>query len=242
MIEAKTAAAISRHAAELRGVSRERIGDELRRMLGHPAAAARAKAIELIEQLGLDAPVLNEPARGRGSLRVLERLEVKCPELGTVLAGWCIERNGATEAGMDANQIKGVCVRWRAALCLSNEESLEFSDVLEIHAALVRRWQGMPVAARKRLAARGAFGGAAAIVGAVDAAAAARIAGDIKGLEQDGIGICPEPLITGEDLIAIGLAPGPVFKRILDEVMDSQLEGRVRDKAAAMELVRKLSV
>lgn len=242
MIEPKTAAAITRHAAELRGVSRERIGDELRRMLGHPAAAARARAIELIEQLGLDAPVLNEPARGRGSLRTLEQLDKEPPQLGTMLAAWCIERNGSAGIGLDDNQIKGVRARWRAALCLSNEESCEFSDVLEIHAALVRRWGGMRVSERKRLAAKGMFAAAAAVVGATDAPLAERIASDVKGLERDGIGVCPEPLITGEDLIAQGLAPGPVFKRILDEVTDAQLEGRVRDRAAALELVRRLSV
>jgi poly(A) polymerase len=58
-IEPATASAIARHAAELRGVSRERIGQEVRRMLTHPA---RARAAAIMQQLGLDAAALNEPA------------------------------------------------------------------------------------------------------------------------------------------------------------------------------------
>ncbi len=242
MIEPGTAAAIARHAAELRGVSRERIGDELRRMLGHPAAASRARAVELVELLGLDAPVLNEPGRGTGPLTALARLALPLPVFGAVLAAWCLERAGATHRGLDPREIAAVRGRWRSALCLSNEEKDELSDVLEIHAAMVQTWAGLPVAARKRLAGRTMFGPGLALFAGIDAPAAARIASEYKGLERDGIGISPVPLITGEDLIAIGLSPGPLFKRILDQVTDAQLEGRVRDHGEAMELARRLSV
>jgi poly(A) polymerase len=46
----------------------------------------------------------------------------------------------------------------------------------------------------------------------------------------------PPPLITGDDLTAAGLKPGPVFKRVLDEVYDAQLEGRVTSKDDALRM------
>jgi len=39
----------------------------------------------------------------------------------------------------------------------------------------------------------------------------------------------PEPLVTGRDLIAMGLIPGPHFKIFLDNAMDLQLEGKDKD-------------
>ena len=39
-----------------------------------------------------------------------------------------------------------------------------------------------------------------------------------------GLVVAPEPLVTGDDLKAVGMLPGPAFKRILDEVYDAQLE------------------
>ncbi|HYF47900.1 MAG TPA: CCA tRNA nucleotidyltransferase [Planctomycetota bacterium] len=49
----------------------------------------------------------------------------------------------------------------------------------------------------------------------------------------------PPPLITGQDLIALGLQPGPKFKQILQEVEDRQLEGALTDKEAALAFVRE---
>ena len=49
----------------------------------------------------------------------------------------------------------------------------------------------------------------------------------------------PKPLITGDDLIALGLKPGPGFKSILREVEDRQLEGALTDKEAAVRFVRE---
>jgi poly(A) polymerase len=50
----------------------------------------------------------------------------------------------------------------------------------------------------------------------------------------------PPPLATGEDLIAMGLKPGPEFKRLLDAVREAQLERRVTTKEEALALVRRL--
>ena len=50
----------------------------------------------------------------------------------------------------------------------------------------------------------------------------------------------PKPLITGHDLIAMGLKPSPLFKDILTKIEDEQLEGNVKTKEAAIEMVKSL--
>lgn len=40
----------------------------------------------------------------------------------------------------------------------------------------------------------------------------------------------PKPLINGNDLIALGYIPSPIFKKMLDEAMDLQLEGNTREE------------
>ena len=52
--------------------------------------------------------------------------------------------------------------------------------------------------------------------------------------------VAPPPLITGDDLVAAGLSPGPVFKRVLDAVYDAQLEGKLSGKRQAMEMAMRL--
>jgi poly(A) polymerase len=51
--------------------------------------------------------------------------------------------------------------------------------------------------------------------------------------------IIPPPLVRGEDLIALGMKPGPKFGEILEAVETRQLEGAVRDRAEALEWVKR---
>ena len=51
--------------------------------------------------------------------------------------------------------------------------------------------------------------------------------------------IRPQPLLTGDDLIALGYTPGPQFKQILAAVEDAQLEGRLEDPEQARAFVRR---
>ena len=51
--------------------------------------------------------------------------------------------------------------------------------------------------------------------------------------------ICPEPHITGNDLIEMGFTPGPIFKEILTAVEDAQLEGRLTNRSEALEFVKQ---
>ena len=51
--------------------------------------------------------------------------------------------------------------------------------------------------------------------------------------------IIPPPLVRGEDLIALGLKPGPKFGEILEAVETRQLEGALRTAEEALEWVKK---
>ena len=51
-------------------------------------------------------------------------------------------------------------------------------------------------------------------------------------------GIKPPPLLRGTDLIALGHEPGPRFKRILDAVVEAQLEGTLHSREQAIEWVK----
>ena len=50
----------------------------------------------------------------------------------------------------------------------------------------------------------------------------------------------PAPLVTGHDLIRMGLAPGPLFRQVLEQVYDAQLEGRATSKEDAVALARQI--
>jgi poly(A) polymerase len=51
----------------------------------------------------------------------------------------------------------------------------------------------------------------------------------------------PPRLLTGRDLIDLGLAPGPEFRDLLRLVEDAQLDGRISSREEAVELVRSAS-
>jgi poly(A) polymerase len=51
--------------------------------------------------------------------------------------------------------------------------------------------------------------------------------------------IRPQPLVTGDDLIAAGHVPGPKFREILNAVEDAQLEGRLLSRDQALEFVQR---
>src|SRR5438270_12347609 len=51
--------------------------------------------------------------------------------------------------------------------------------------------------------------------------------------------IIPPPLVRGDDLIALGLKPGPKFGEILEAVETRQLEGTLRDPDEALDWVKR---
>jgi poly(A) polymerase len=52
--------------------------------------------------------------------------------------------------------------------------------------------------------------------------------------------LIPPPLVTGRDLIRLGLTPSPRFKEILEAVQTEQLEGRILDRQPALEFLQQL--
>lgn len=239
-IEPGTAAAIASDAAELRGVSRERIGEELRRMLAHPS---RADAVGLLQRLTIDGPVLNEPSRDAPplTLRALGTTgEPVAPMLA--LAAWLLDRAAAAHTGLGEQATADLKRRVRSALCLSNDETGELGELIQGHRNLIRAWSAAGVARRKRWAAAPWFEGSLRLLRTARPDLADQIADDVNKLRTDGIGIAPAPLITGDSLSAAGMQPGPVFRRILEEVYDAQLAGRVSTVAQAMELAATLYV
>ena len=226
-IEPATARAIREHASELVGVSRERIGEEVRRMMRHPS---RARAVSMLHQLGLDAPVLGE-AVGDRPLAALNALR---PEASPVaaLGAWAIDRFGVDAA------LAGVA-SWRSRLMLSNDEWRALQSALSVLATLRTGWGGAPVAARKRLLTGDGADDARALLRAIDPDASAALEREGERLAGDGVGLRPRPLLTGDDLIRLGLRPGPGFKGLLDLVYDAQLEGRVASLDDAVAMARR---
>ena len=51
--------------------------------------------------------------------------------------------------------------------------------------------------------------------------------------------IIPPPLVSGDDLIALGLKPGPKFGEILEAVETRQLEGALRNREEALAWVKR---
>jgi poly(A) polymerase len=51
--------------------------------------------------------------------------------------------------------------------------------------------------------------------------------------------IIPPPLVRGDDLIALGLKPGPEFGKILEAVETRQLEGAFHNREEALDWVKR---
>jgi poly(A) polymerase len=51
--------------------------------------------------------------------------------------------------------------------------------------------------------------------------------------------IIPPPLVRGDDLIALGMKPGPEFGEILEAVETRQLEGELKDRQQALDWIKR---
>jgi poly(A) polymerase len=224
-IDPGTEAAVRRIAHDLTGVSRERIGNEVRRMLLHPS---RARAVDLMESLGLAPSVLGEssPAGDHALLRALP----VAAGFAESLAAWMLGRLASDTS--PARQR-----RWREALILSNDESALLAAILSLRPRITGTWVGGDRAVRKRLAAAPGFAGAMAILRAEHHPVVAAVDADLPVLHAEGIQ--PAPLVTGDDLVAMGMCPGPAFRPMLDRAYDLQLNGGFSDRDAALATVRE---
>jgi poly(A) polymerase len=230
-IDPDTADAIRAEAGELRGVSRERIGHEVRRMLSD---ANRAVAAWEMQYLGLDAPALQEPNRLTAPTRV-GRLPDHAA-FHTALAGWLLDRHEPDAAHAD---LLAAANRWADALLLSNEERSAVHGALAVYVTLQSDWLHMGVARQKRLAASPQFTDGLMLLQATDRQAFVDVRRHVLHLSESGL--VPGALIDGADLIEMGLSPGPLFSRVLSGVYDAQLEGTITSKDEAIRLARAIA-
>ncbi len=233
-IEEGTREAIRRHAIELRGVSIERIGEEMRRMLLHPS---RARACVIIDELGLDDAIFGDEVSFESA--VMERLGQRVT-YGLALGALALCRGH----GIDADPTN-ICARYRVRLDLSNADRDALGAILGMVTRMHADWERMGVAEKRRLSGREHAPDAlllyAAWCSAQGSDAANAIASEMNAWYDSEEGACPPPLIDGGDLISMGVEPGPLFREVLDRVYDAQLEGRVQDRDAAVKLARSVS-
>lgn len=62
-----------------------------------------------------------------------------------------------------------------------------------------------------------------------------------KAVEFAAEPLIPPPLVTGRDLIQLGLTPGPRFKEILETIQTEQLEGLILDREPALDYLKALA-
>lgn len=233
-IEAATADAVRSQAGNLAGVSRERVGGEIRRMATEGDWHA---AVALMRELELEVSVLGG-SQSSGEwihCRHLEDASERGPDRhAAALVAWLMDRGDLDPLDPDSNRLEEVGDR----LVSSNQDRDAIRSITRCLGAL-GQWGGMAVAARKRLASIPEFPWAVLLLGATDGERARGIASDVEDLAVSGLR--PTPLINGDTLIQAGMRPGPRFAGLLDAVYDAQLEGRVSTPEEALGLAQSLS-
>ncbi len=255
-----TLQAIQRHAQAIRQVSAERVRDELSRLLVSPG---RGEGLRLLEATGLLQHVLPEVAALRGVPQPEEfhpegdvfehtvlTLEFLQDPTVTLALGALLHDVGKPltlevrdrvrfprhdEVG--AQVAEGVMRRLR----FSNGEVERVVALVRGHMR-IKDFPHMREAKRRRLAAQPEFDELVELLRA-DCLASH---GDLSvyrwiqqwRLERAGEPVRPPRLVTGHDLIALGLRPGPIFRDILEAVYNAQLEGEVRTREEALARLR----
>jgi poly(A) polymerase len=261
-IEPATLAAIRKLAPQIQAVSRERVRDELTRMLteGH----AR-RAFLLLDESGLLKEVLPEISAMKGveqppefhpegdvfvhTLLLLENLPHPCPP--TLAWGALLHDVGKPPTFRVAGRIRfdnhvevgvkmaeDICRRLRfssgdtAQILALVDNHMRFSHVMRMSESRLKKFLRMP-GFDEHLALHRAD--CLASHGSLSTYEFVRQ----KREEVPPQEMRPAPLVTGDDLIAAGHVPGPKFREILNAVEDAQLEGRLSSRDAALEFVRR---
>jgi poly(A) polymerase len=262
-LESGTLNAIRFLAAKVSGVSRERLRDELTKMLTEGQAR---RAFELLDVAGLLKEVLPEIARMKGveqpaqfhpegdvwihTLMLLEQLEPGCSETlawGALLhdvgkpptfrrATDRIRFDGHVEVGV--TMAAEICRRLR----FSNEETRQILALVQNHMRFMDTGR-MKESTLKRFLRLPQFDEHLALH-KMDCVAGSGFLENWEFMREKMRTlpletVRPQPLITGRELIAAGYRPGPKFKEMLGEVEDAQLEGRISTADEAMRLVRE---
>ena len=261
-IEAETLAAIRRQAQEIQVVSRERVRDELTKMLteGH----AR-RAFLLLDESGLLREVLPEISTMKGvqqppefhpegdvfvhTLLLLENLPPPCPP--TLAWGALLHDVGKpatfrvapdrirfdNHVDVGVKIAKEICERLRFS-ARDTEQVLALVDNHMRFGHVTR----MKESTLKKFIRLPGFDEHLSLHRADSLASHGNLSTyefiQKKLAETPPEKIRPTPLVTGDDLIAAGYVPGPKFREILEAVEDAQLEGQLLSHEAALEFVK----
>lgn len=261
-IESGTFAAIETHAPDIRMVSRERVRDELTRMLTEGHAH---RAFVLLDDTGLLHEALPEVSKMKGveqpaefhpegdvfvhTLIALDYLPQPCPATlawGTLLhdvgkpatfrrAPDRIRFDNHVEVGVKIAE--EICKRLR----FSREDTEQILALIENHMRFghVSR---MKESTLKRFMRLPRFDEHLALHRA-DSLASHGILRTYDFLQQKLAEtpieeIRPASLVNGDDLIAFGYKPGPRFREMLEAVENAQLEGKLGSREAALDYIR----
>jgi poly(A) polymerase len=260
-IEDGTKAAMRALACRLSAVSRERVRDELTKMLTEGQAR---RAFELLDETGLLVEVLPEIARMKGveqppqyhpegdvwihTLGLLGQLEEGCS--ATLAWGALLHdvgkpptfRRAPDRIRFDGHVEVGVAIgaeilrRFR----FSNEESHQILALVENHMRFADAGR-MRASTLKRFFRLDGFEEHLALH-RMDCTAGG---GNLehwefvreRWLSMPEETVRPRLLITGRELIAAGYAPGAGFKEMLRAVEDAQLEGAIATLEEALQLI-----
>ena len=227
-IEEHTANAIRFNAENLSKISRERIGNELRKMISSEGACL---AMDLIHNLGLDGPILGEECR-TSKCFIDKSLPAKA-NFATRMATWLVDRYG-----LATPLLHETMKQWSEALCLTRDEYKEIAQRVE-HCKALYRWDDMTVSGKKRFI-NGSINWYQNVIFfmAVDGTGN-RLMGETRELMEDGVGLEPDPFLNGNDVIDAGIIPGPNVKVMLDQAYDMQLEGDLKNRDEAMDWLTK---
>jgi poly(A) polymerase len=262
-LEAGTKAAMRGLAGRISAVSRERVRDELTKMLTEGRAR---RAFELLDETGLLEEVLPEVVRMKGveqpaqyhpegdvwvhTLGLLGQLEAGCS--ATLAWGALLHdvgkpatfRRAPDRIRFDGHVDVGVAVgaeilrRFR----FSNEETRQILALIENHMRFADAGR-MKASTLKRFFRLEGFEEHLALH-RMDCLAGSGNLEHWEFVRERWMAtpeevVRPKPLITGRELIAAGYAPGAGFKEMLRAVEDAQLEGTIATEEEAMGLVRE---
>jgi poly(A) polymerase len=249
-VEPETWSAIGRHMGHLVRISPERVGDELRMMLAPPTRAAAwgmlgDRGFEGILFRFVKLPWAASQDRVLAEFSsVFDAVRPRQPiPFGLAMAAasldWMQFLMPADVGFRDVLSpavVNDIARGLRQALKLSNEETDDLRGALEGLQILLADRQHT-VAELKRFLARPTARMSRDLLAGVQSDAA--VESRLHEFEKNDF--TPPPLITGDDLTAGGLKPGPAFKRALDAAYDAQLEGRVTTREQALELAARMA-
>jgi tRNA nucleotidyltransferase/poly(A) polymerase len=226
-IEDETMRAIQDMSTEILTVSAERIGMEVRRML---VDANRATALELLQSSQLLPQILPEIAalgtsEFRETLKRISRLEL--PTLPLALAALLLPVEGR-----DVREI-GRRMRY------TNRE-MELTEWLLKNIDVVSNAPAVPWPELQRVLVHEAAADLIALVQTSTESPVAALEFCRERLAWPAERLNPTPLLDGGELIRHGLAPGPQFAELLEQVRDAQLEGEIATRDEALALVDRL--